>query len=566
MLALVMVAVSLNNPLHLYPLANFIEELLATLGVLVAAAWMLWRADRLRISVWSVLWGCLGGLFFLSSLVHDAAFSSGKLFYLLFWFIGALALLIGEQVDWTDERVSTRIANLLFWACWIGAVGGFLRHFNLLWSGFSYVVPSVPSERMIGLIGQSNFFAYVCLVGLFSSAWLFQQRRLSALMLASGAFFILCLVFTGGRSALVAWIAVAGFLLLRRRLLRVDRFVFVVVAGLFAFAAFKPIAEWINDWLLDLTSQTSLIDERLFSLAGRGMDGSSRLIEWQIALELLRDHPWFGVGVGNYAGQAFAKHVELGIPSSAAALFLHSHSSPLQLLVELGVPGGLWLVALALLGGVHFWRASAQKERILPLCILMAFAVYGLFEFPLWMMPFLVLNLLLLSAMGGRSWSFKLKLGRLFSGVLAAAFFLAVLIYVPLIERFYWSFKQYLVRAPVSAGEYAFMDTLIRDPLMEPYGYLIYTANFQVSPATVPQELDILLRFRSYAPYPQLLARLAFVQVAAGDVAAGVETAAELGLYYGPSITNLNLKEQYSEAKRAFPNVDFSPLLKGHAD
>ncbi|BCD86758.1 hypothetical protein PSm6_31650 [Pseudomonas solani] len=96
---------------------------------------------------------------------------------------------------------------------------------------------------------------------------------------------------------------------------------------------------------------------------------------------------------------------------------------------------------------------------------------------------------------------------------------------------------------------------------MEPYGYLIYVANFEVSPKTAQRDLEMLEKFRRHLPYDPVLARLAILQFATGDSAGSFKTLEEMRIYYGDESVE-NVSSQLEEAERAFPDVDFSALSK----
>lgn len=556
---LVMLAVSFSNPLHLYPLINYIEELIAASAVVAGAALFFWGCKELRFSAWSGLWLTLGGLFLLSVFLHPAPFVSSKIGYLLYWFIGALALLVGEQLDWKDGRASDRLAWIMLVCAVFGAVAGGLRHFGLLWSGFDLFVPKVPSDRMIGFIGQSNYFAYLCLTGVLSAAWLCQRRVLGWVVLTCAtSLCVFGLLLSGSRSAMLAWFGLVLLLWLRRQAL--SRYQVALTAGLVATLLVMPVVPELAEWLAQF-SPDGILDGRLQAIGQRGIDSPARFSEWKIAFDIWVGSPLLGIGVGNYASAGYAEHIRQGV-SSLSGLFTHAHNVFLQLSVELGVLGAVWCLIFGCFFCFYGWRALKDEGRQLPVSILLIFAVYSLFEFPLWIMPFLMLNLLLLGGLA-ESWVIlKLRLGKMFSVVLAFVFAVMTFIYVPLVERFDWSFRQYLVRAPVNVSEYDFMIAMTRDPLMEPAGYLIYFANFKLSASTVQQERDVLERFRGYVPYPPLMARLAIIQVAMGDIEAGKKTVRESRIYYGASGIEGFISAALEEAEVAFPGVDFSVLFE----
>lgn len=557
---LVAVAVALCWPLHLFPIPNFIEELFVGLAVLALLAGLFWSVSTIRLSPWLLLWLGYGLLLVLNIAWHPAAFVSGKVGYLGFWLCGLAALLIGSQVDWSSDKPGLLLARILFGLAVVSAIGGVLRHYNLLWSGLGWLIPDVPSNRMIGLVGHANFFAYVSLMGVFALAWLFERRCIGFVwLLLSGLLLLYCIAASGGRSVLVAWATVLAAVLWSGRATAAWRFISVIAAGLFAYLLARPLMGAVDDLLSAYFGGESL-DRSLFELAGRGLDSSGRLLEWRVAWRLFLDNWLMGVGAGNYAGAAFAKHVELGI-ASPPGLFLHSHNSILQLLVEFGLLGCLWLLVMVVMAVLGLWHALRQRERILAVSILLAFAIYGLFEFPLWMMPFFILNLLLLAVLGGRGGELKLRLGRPVGVVLGLLTLVVALIYIPYAERFYWSFKQYLIREKVAAVEYQFINAMSSDPLLEPYAYFIYLANFELSPATLDFERGVLERLQAYRPNHQVLIRLAIVYALQGDVQRAQKVIHDMRLYYG-GLYDQQLKDEVAAIARGFPGKDISLLLK----
>ena len=85
-----------------------------------------------------------------------------------------------------------------------------------------------------------------------------------------------------------------------------------------------------------------------------------RAQHWSTAIEILRQHPWTGLGPGRYADQI--RHYLSGewlkmygddlIYNSRVNFWIHLHSFYLQSLEDYGIPGGLLLFAA--LGGLIF--------------------------------------------------------------------------------------------------------------------------------------------------------------------------------------------------------------------
>jgi len=106
-----------------------------------------------------------------------------------------------------------------------------------------------------------------------------------------------------------------------------------------------------------------------------------RLAHWQAAWEMFADHPWLGVGIGNYA----AAYPAYALPGWEDPLG-HAHNYYLNILAEAGL-GGLaaylvlvasffWLAWRSWAATKGFWRAAVVGI----LGLLVAFSVHNLFD------------------------------------------------------------------------------------------------------------------------------------------------------------------------------------------
>lgn len=560
LMVLLVVVLAFCQPVHVYPLPNFIEELLVSIGVLLVGGALLWRLQGLRVSSWMLMWLVLGLLLAGSAAMHPALFVSGKIFTGFYWLVAGIALLIGDQVDWDKdgEQLSGRLAWAVLLAAIVGGVGGFLRYLDLGVTVSGYL-PSAVAGRMTGLVGHSNFFAFISLFGLIALGWLFNQRRLelSAVVLTAGLL-VLCIVLSGNRSVLIAWGCFSLLLFLRRKHLYLDRWLCVLVGSIILWIIVRLILSVFGERLSAALGLGFVGEGLVGAVSERGLSSSGRLAEWSVAWQIFLKNP-LGVGIGNYPWSSFEEHLELGRYSSAG-LFLHAHNSPLQLIVELGWGGAVWVVALLGMSAKALWSASRSMNRMLPIAVVLVLQVYGLFEFPLWLMHFLALHMLLVPALGGRRFHVSLKLGKAFA-VLAILFaFLVTAIYVPMVGRFYWANTQYFLRNKVTAEDYSFIGSVLADPVLEPYGYMIYFAHFEPSEKTLSDERAALERFRGYLPYAPIMMRLSIVRQAQGDEQAAVRLAGELGIFYGGGVEGL-YKNLIDSSKGAFPDVSFEPLI-----
>lgn len=147
-----------------------------------------------------------------------------------------------------------------------------------------------------------------------------------------------------------------------------------LVAAVFVFALTgAPRGSRMAVWLrrgalgmvvLGLLASLALpsIRNRIFSaLSGQKESGSFRVLTWQGTAEMVAARPLTGFGPNTFA-HAYPRYARAGFTRQA-------HQTPLQLMVEMGVPGGL--VALAgfvavMLAALARTRALAGRERLLP--------------------------------------------------------------------------------------------------------------------------------------------------------------------------------------------------------
>jgi O-antigen ligase len=78
-------------------------------------------------------------------------------------------------------------------------------------------------------------------------------------------------------------------------------------------------------------------------IESRGISDVGRVDAWRSSLSIVYDHPWLGTGLGTFAG-VFSAYRN---PAAGVwGVWDHAHSTPLELLVEMGVPFGLLVFAL----------------------------------------------------------------------------------------------------------------------------------------------------------------------------------------------------------------------------
>jgi O-antigen ligase len=97
----------------------------------------------------------------------------------------------------------------------------------------------------------------------------------------------------------------------------------------------------------------------------------NRVVIWRQSIGMIAESPWLGWGLGSYA-DVYAIHQPVSIPQPNDK----AHSTPLELAVELGVPGALAAIASGVLplGVCLFGALRRRRRRYLPAA---AFAVSG---------------------------------------------------------------------------------------------------------------------------------------------------------------------------------------------
>lgn len=89
--------------------------------------------------------------------------------------------------------------------------------------------------------------------------------------------------------------------------------------------------------------------------------GDFRLCTWQGTVEMITARPALGYGPGTFE-HAYPRHAKAGFTRQA-------HQTPLQIVAEQGVPGGLWMLAALGVLVAQAWRQAARREgtdRLLP--------------------------------------------------------------------------------------------------------------------------------------------------------------------------------------------------------
>jgi putative inorganic carbon (HCO3(-)) transporter len=179
-----------------------------------------------------------------------------------------------------------------------------------------------------------------------------------ALLLAACALLLVsALVFSWSRGAwlgALAAVAVIAAPLPRRTWLGVSAMA-LAIAILLSANAIGLLPGAIRARLTDFTQQAQVYDVRGVGINDANYAVLERLAHWQAAGEMIRYHPWTGVGFSNYE-PVYSQYALMNWPTALG----HAHNYYLNVAAELGVPG---LVFYVLLWGAIFWQTARALRR-----------------------------------------------------------------------------------------------------------------------------------------------------------------------------------------------------------
>jgi O-antigen ligase len=253
---------------------------------------------------------------------------------------------------------------------------GFLKSLPMEWPGTldssirgASVVQLSNGTRFLrayGTLPHPNLLGGVVLVSLLGTSSLLltgNKARYPILILHSLG--IILLVITFSRSAWLGFLAGLGILIMKSRYFDRKRlFLFLATIALTVILTLYPLRELV--WTR--VSNAPVATEQL-AIFGR---------EWlnQQALDMFRDHPFTGVGIGSFIMELASYAVEGVIIEPAHNIFLLTMS-------ELGILGLLLVLILFILIGVSIFKARTPNAILASVAVI-GLGVISLFDHYLW--------------------------------------------------------------------------------------------------------------------------------------------------------------------------------------
>ncbi|MGE5481779.1 MAG: O-antigen ligase family protein, partial [Bacteroidota bacterium] len=141
---------------------------------------------------------------------------------------------------------------------------------------------------------------------------------------------------------------------------------------------------WAASGLAAVTLALSIVPafSARFSSSFRLAENLNRLYIWRSTLNMIKDHPWFGVGAGVFM-HVYPKYVLPGAPEPVVA---YAHNLFLQVLAEFGLVG--FLVFVAILGRVMWmsWQLARTGDVLYQgiFAALIGVLIHQQVDIPIW--------------------------------------------------------------------------------------------------------------------------------------------------------------------------------------
>ncbi|MFM7704682.1 MAG: Wzy polymerase domain-containing protein, partial [Rubrivivax sp.] len=250
--------------------------------------------------------------------------------------------------------------------------------------------------RAVGNLRQPNHVASLLLWSSIALVALVELGRLRPRWAWPAlALLMWAVVLTASRTGMVGAVLLALWALADRRLSRAGRALALSAPAWYALA-WVGMAEWARQAHQSFGGTARM---------GESVEGSSRMGIWRDTLALIGEHPWWGVGFGEFN---FAWSLT-PFPNRPVAFFDHTHNLLLQFAVELGLPLTAMLMAIL---AWELWRAArrawgagnarwvlapgapraapASAPARMALAMVAMIGLHSLLEYPLWYAYFLL--------------------------------------------------------------------------------------------------------------------------------------------------------------------------------
>lgn len=210
--------------------------------------------------------------------------------------------------------------------------------------------------RAAGFFGHPMTFAgYLCmylplfLLGYFENLFGVKYKYVSGIMFLAG---LAALIFNGTRGAWIAVAMTAGILLLYYMVRNKRNF----IVGIILVAVCCGI----------LVNNSAFMHRMSTITNNKYQSNSERLLMWNSAWNMFKDHPVLGVGLGQYKENYQQKYIS---PKAKEPNLEHAHNNFMQMLAENGMVGFLGFMAMFTYIIWHNFRKFLTSKNIYSIAI-----------------------------------------------------------------------------------------------------------------------------------------------------------------------------------------------------
>lgn len=261
---------------------------------------------------------------------------------------------------------------------------GMVQVFAPQWADGHWIATASVPGRASGNLRQPNHLSSLLLWAALALVWMLETGRIHRTVAATlGSLFMLGLVLSASRTGTLGVIVLALWGALDKQRPRSVRLMLLLSPVVYALCWWGA-TEWAR--------QSHQVFGAAARLTADGDLSSSRFGIWANTLSLIAQHPWFGVGFGEFN---FAWSLT-PFPKRPHAFFDHTHNLPLQLGVELGLPLTVAVLSLLMFAMWRAWRGSRDKVsadapmRTVAFMMVLMMALHSQLEYPLWYAYFLL--------------------------------------------------------------------------------------------------------------------------------------------------------------------------------
>lgn len=210
--------------------------------------------------------------------------------------------------------------------------------------------------RAAGFFGHPMTFAgYLCmylplfLLGYFENLFGTKFKYVSGIMFLAG---LVALIFNGTRGAWIAVAMTAGILLLYYMFKNKHNF----IVGIILVAVCSGL----------LVNNSAFMHRMSTITNNKYQSNSERLLMWNSAWNMFKDHPVLGVGLGQYKDNYQQKYIS---PKAKEPNLEHAHNNFMQMLAENGMVGFLGFMAMFTYIIWHNFRKFLTSKNIYSIAI-----------------------------------------------------------------------------------------------------------------------------------------------------------------------------------------------------